>query len=67
MIQIRKTKRIISNLPKATTMVNKIEVEGYNNLLEAVKPFEGSNKKVFVMFSGAVDKATGTYFHLHSK
>lgn len=40
-------------------MVNKIEVEGYSSLLEAVKPFEESDKKVFVMFSGAIDKATG--------
>ena len=40
-------------------MVNKIEVEGYSALLEAVKPFEGTGKKVFVLFSGSKDEKTG--------
>ena len=38
-------------------MVQKIEVEGYAGLQEAVKPLEG--KKVFVQFSGSVDPSTG--------
>ena len=40
-------------------MVKKIEVEGYQALLDAVKPFEEDKKRVFVQFSGSVDPATG--------
>jgi len=40
-------------------MVKKICAEGFDSLMETVKQFDGTSKKVFILFCGSKDEATG--------